>query len=103
MRMPPKRPTISDGIEKPGKLSEFPSYAGKKIKGFFSRLYYIFSLVWQSSPLILIAMVILCILDGVLPVFGAYISSYLLNEIADLITEKNMGIHFVGFVTGLYG
>lgn len=92
MRMPPKRPTLSDGIEKPGKLSELPSYICKKIKGFFSRLFYIFSLVWQSSPLILIAMVILCILDGVLPVFGAYISSYLLNEIADLITEKNLGI-----------
>ena len=92
MRMPPKRPTLSDGIEKPGKLSELPSYICKKVKGFFSRLFYIFSLVWQSSPLILIAMVILCILDGVLPVFGAYISSYLLNEIADLITEKNLGI-----------
>ena len=31
-------------------------------------------------------------LDGVLPVFGAYVSSYLLNEIADLITEQNLGL-----------
>jgi len=92
MHMPPKRPTLNDGIDKPKRLSEIPTYAIKKIKGFFSRLFYIFSLVWQSAPLILIAMVILCALDGVLPVFGAYISSYLLNEIADLITEKNLGL-----------
>ena len=92
MNMPPRRPTFNDGIEKPKKLSELPVYALKKTKGFFSRLFYIFTLVWQSAPLILIAMVLLCILDGVLPVFGAYVSSYLLNEIAGLITDRGMGI-----------
>ena len=90
--MPPRRPTFNDGIEKPKKLSELPAYLYKKAKGFFSRLFYIFSLVWQSAPLVLIAMMVLCALDGVLPVIGAYISSYLLNEIADLITDKNLGL-----------
>lgn len=90
--MPPKRPTFNDGIEKPKKLSEVPSYLIKKAKGFFSRLFYIFALVWQSAPMILIAMMLLCALDGVLPVFGAYVSSYLLNEIADLITARSLGL-----------
>ena len=90
--MPPKRPTFNDGIEKPKKLSELPSYLFKKTKGFFFRLFYIFALVWKSAPFILITMMLLCILDGVLPVFGAYVSSYLLNEISDLITEKSFGI-----------
>ena len=90
--MPPKRPTFNDGIEKPKKLSEVPSYLIKKAKGFFSRLFYIFALVWQSAPMILIAMMVLCALDGVLPVFGAYVSSYLLNEIADLITARSLGL-----------
>lgn len=90
--MPPKRPTFNDGIEKPKKLGEIPSYLIRKAKGFFSRLFYIFTLVWQSAPLVLITMMVLCALDGVLPVFGAYISSYLLNEIADLITDKNLGL-----------
>ena len=90
--MPPKRPTFNDGIEKPKKLSQIPSYLIKKTKGFFSRLFYIFALVWQAAPLVLIAMMALCLLDGVLPVFGAYISSYLLNEIADLISDKNLGL-----------
>ena len=90
--MPPKRPTFNDGIEKPKKLSDVPSYLFKKTKGFFFRLFYIFALVWKSAPFILITMMLLCILDGVLPVFGAYVSSYLLNEISDLITEKSFGI-----------
>ena len=90
--MPPRRPTLNDGIEKPEKLSQLPGYIAKKVKGFLSRLFYIFSLVWQSAPLVLIAMIVLCILDGVLPVFGAYVSSYLLNEIADLITENSLGL-----------
>ena len=92
MHMPPRRPTFNDGIVKPEKLSELPSYVYKKMKGFFSRLFYIFSLVWQSAPLVLVAMVVLCILDGTLPVFGAYVSRALLNEIADLIADHNLGL-----------
>ena len=91
MHMPPRRPTLNDGIQKPKRLSEIPGYMMKKAKGFFSRLFYIFSLVWQAAPLVLIAMIALCILDGVLPIFGAYVSSFLLNEIADLITAKGLG------------
>ena len=90
--MPPKRPTFNDGIEKPKKLSEYPAYMVKKARGFFSRLFYIFALVWQSAPMVLIAMMLLCLLDGVLPVIGAYISSYLLNEISDLITDRTLGL-----------
>ena len=90
--MPPKRPTFNDGIEKPKKLSDVPVFLVKKAKGFFSRLFYIFALVWQSAPLVLVTMMALCLLDGVLPVFGAYISSYLLNEIADLIVDRNLGL-----------
>ena len=85
------RQTFNDGIEKPKRLSEYPRYFIKKIRGFFSRLFYIFSLVWQSAPLVLIAMMALCLFDGVLPVIGAYITSHLLNEIADLITAKSLG------------
>ena len=93
--MPPPNPLrpmkLSDGIEKPRSLREIPGYIMKKIKGFTSRLFYIIKLVWQSAPLMLIAMTVLCLLDGVLPVVGAYISKDLLNEISFLITEKAGG------------
>ncbi len=78
---------MSDGIEKPGSLKEVPKYVCKKIGGFFSRLFYIFALVWKSAPFMFILMMLFCILNGVLPVAGAYISSELLNVIAELIAD----------------
>ena len=77
------RPT--DGLKKPKRLSEIPSYLLKLAKGFFGRLFYIFTLVWEAAPWLLIAMIALCVLDGVVPVVGAYISSDLLNAVQSLI------------------
>ena len=94
--MPPplsvRPPKLTDGIEKPKSIREIPGYILRKIKGFTGRLFYIVKLVWQSAPIMLIVMAALCLLDGILPVVGAYISKDLLNEIADLITKHNLGV-----------
>ena len=58
-----------------------------RIKGFVSRLFYIISIVWKASPAMLAAMCALCVFDGVLPVIGAYISSDLINQIAELLAN----------------
>lgn len=92
MNVPQNRKRPTDGLEKPKSFKEIPAYVKKKISGFFSRLFYIFMLVWRAAPLILISMIALCLLDGVLPVVGAYISSDLLNEISDLITNRGLGL-----------
>ena len=60
------------------------------ISGFFSRLFYIVSLVWESSPAVLVWMAVFCVLNGVLPVIGAYISKELLNGIAALIGGEHV-------------
>ena len=73
-------------------LRELPRRALVTAGGFFSRLFYIISLVWSAAPFLLIALVIFCLLDGVLPVLGAYVSRDLLNEIARLISEKSLGL-----------
>ncbi len=86
---PPKRP--DDGIPKPKSLKEWPRYLGLRISGFFSRLFYIVSLVWEAAPPLLFVMAALCIFDGVLPVVGAYISKELLNEIQKLIELARLG------------
>ena len=80
---PPRQQT--DGLEKPKSLREYPAYAYKRVCGFFKRLFYIVSLVYESAPLMLFVMAALCLLDGVLPVLGAYISKDLINGIAALI------------------
>ena len=63
----------------------------KRIKGFLSRLFYIVSLVWETAPAVLILMALFCLLDGLLPVAGAYISKTLLDGIAELIGESSTG------------
>ena len=56
------------------------------VKSFFSRLFYIISLVWETAPLLFIGMIFLCLLDGVMPVIGSYITKFLLDGIQSLIT-----------------
>ena len=87
--MPPNGPprAIKDDIPKPKNLKEIPSYLWKKAKLFFEHLFYVVGLMWESAPLLLILMVLLCLCDGVLPVFSAYVSRDLLNAIAELITQ----------------
>jgi ABC-type multidrug transport system fused ATPase/permease subunit len=82
--VPPK----FDGVgasKRPKRLRDFPKFLFSQIKGFLSRLFYIVSLVYESSPTVLFLMVFFCIFDGFLPVIGAYISKYLLDGIAALL------------------
>ncbi len=54
----------------------------KAIKGFFSRYFYIFKLVWETSPFILFIMSFTSIFNGLFPVFGAYVTAQLLGAVA---------------------
>ncbi len=55
------------------------------VRSFLSHLFYIISLVWESSPLVMILLTLFCLVDGLLPVAGAYISKNLLDGIAVLL------------------
>ena len=105
---PPKPP--EDGIPKPKKLSEVPRYLWRRATGFFSRLFYIISLVWEAAPAVLLLLMFLCVADGLLPIAGAYISRALLNEIAarigitgaDAVWETFRPIIFLFFLEFIY-
>ncbi len=84
--MPPFKP-LNDGIPKPRSLKEVPAYMFKRAHGFFARLFYIVKLVWDTSPVYLILLAFFCLAQGVLPVAGAYITSELINAIADLLAS----------------
>ena len=88
---PGQKKGYNDGIPRPHGLRELPRYLYLVLTGFFKRLFYIISLVWTAAPLLLCAMVLLCIIDGVLPVVGAYISKELLNSVASLIGTASLG------------
>ncbi len=80
---PPIRPN-NDKLKpkKPKKLSDVPSYLKELIFGFFSRLFYIFKLVWETKKWIFFAMMTVALFKGFLPVIGAFISAELLNTLA---------------------
>lgn len=75
--------------EKPRGLKALPKHMVKSIGGFLSRLFYIIKLVWETNPWILLLMTLFCLLDGFLPVLGAFISKELLNEIASLLGAES--------------
>ncbi len=76
---------------RPRGIKNLIPYMIKQVKSFLSRLFYIVSLVWETAPSILFLMALFCVLNGVLPVIGAYISKELLNGIAELIGADTSG------------
>jgi len=72
----------------PKSIKEVPRYIKNVLKGTFSRLIYIFKLVWETRPWILILMVFVAIFNGIMPIIGAYISANLINAIARAVTSK---------------
>ena len=67
----------------PKTLRDIPRYLKELFGGFFSRLFYIFRLVWDAKPWILFAMLFMSVFNGVRPVIDAKISSLLLTALGD--------------------
>lgn len=67
----------------PKSVRQIPQYLVQLLGGFFSRLYYIFRLVWDAKPWILFTMIFMSIFNGVRPVIDAKIASLLLTELGN--------------------
>ena len=83
-----------DRVKPPKNLFDVPRYLGELLGGFFSRLFYIFSIVWKSGPVFLILMCFIALFDGLMPVVGALLSREILNHLQDIITESALGATF---------
>ncbi len=77
---------------KPQSLREVPGYLKRLFSKFFYRLFYIFRLVWDTKPWILLFMVFMAIFNGVTPVISAYIGAELLNALASAFTAAVNGL-----------
>ena len=86
---PPIRPVQKPVEEKPKNIKEVPGYLKKVVKGFFFRYFYIFSLVWETSPMILILMSLSTIFTGLFPVIGAYITKGIIDAITVAFNVSN--------------
>ena len=68
-------------ITPPKNIADVPRYLSELLGGFFSRMGYIFMLVWKTGPWILFAMMFFAIFQGIMPVVGSKISEAVLNEL----------------------
>ncbi|MBO7309889.1 MAG: ABC transporter ATP-binding protein [Clostridia bacterium] len=72
----------------PNGIKDIPRFLKELIKGFFSRLFYTFKMVWDTGHWILFALLIITIFTGLLPIIGSLISKEILNELQNVISEK---------------
>ena len=77
--------------QKPKSIKEVPRYVKTLVTTFFSRLFYIFGLVWETAPWILFVMVFMAIFNGVMPVLGATITAKILNALVDAFNTLPVG------------
>ena len=78
-------------VAKPKGLRDVPRYLRELLGGFFYRLFYIFGLVWQTSPAILIVLLLIAIFNGFMPVISSLISKSIINELQTVIEKTAVG------------
>ena len=85
--MPPPMPPLNRprGPARPKHFREYPKWIAGLVKSFFSHLFYIVRLVWETQPWLLLLMSFFCLAGGVLPIVGAWITRDLFNVISDLL------------------
>ena len=94
--MPPGPPPgVNFRYEKvppPKSIADVPRYLKELCGGFFSRLAYIFRLVWKTGPWILFAMLAISLLQGITPVIGITLPFFSYGGTALCLQLVEMGI-----------
>ena len=70
-------------VPKPRNFAELPLYLKRLASGFFSRLFYIFKLVWDTKRSLLFIMLFMAAFNGIMPVVGSMIGAAIINRLAD--------------------
>lgn len=82
MHMPPPVPDpASPKEEKPKTFGGWVKFLAKRFSSTMFRLLYIFRLVWEAKPGILIALSLTSVFTGVLPVVGSWITKLLIDAL----------------------
>lgn len=76
---------------RPKSLREVPSYVKHVSAKTAQRLFYIFMLVWEAKPSLLIMMCFMTVFNGVMPVIQALVGGELLNGLAQALTMRADG------------
>lgn len=86
----PPPPEASEKLkpQKPKSIKELPEYLKKTVGGTLYRLVYIFRLVWEAQPLLLIFMIFMTVYNGVMPLAGTLITAHLLECVVKSFSEQ---------------
>lgn len=77
-------------VAPPKSISDVPRYLKELLGGFLYRLFYIFGLVWKTSPGILFLMVFVALFHGVMPVVGSLISRGIVNRFQSVVISTEI-------------
>ncbi len=90
---PPPNEEMNEKLKEPlpKSIREVPTYLKNTVGKTTHRLLYIFTLVWEAKPSLLIMMVFTTVFNGVMPVVQALIAGELLNGLADALISYSKG------------
>ena len=89
--MPPRGGQTNDHYNRakpPKGLKDVPRFLKDIVGGFFSRLFYICRLVWDTGHWILFALLAITVFTGIMPIIGSLISKEILNELQNIISQR---------------
>lgn len=88
--MPPPNQEMTEKLKepKPKSLKEVPGYIKRTAAATFSRLIYIFKLVWEAKPSLLFVNIFMTLYNGVMPLVGTLITANLLSKVVQSFTEE---------------
>lgn len=75
-------------VPKPKTLGEVPGYLRKMIGGTCYRLLYIFKLVWETQPWMMLVLLVMTVYNGIMPLVGTLISAHLLDQVVKSFTQE---------------
>ncbi|MGN1081350.1 MAG: hypothetical protein ACI4QV_04600, partial [Acutalibacteraceae bacterium] len=73
-------------VPKPKSIKEVPSYLYKVAGGTFSRLFYIFRLVWEAKRSLLFFLIFMTVFNGFMPLAGTLVTANLLEKVVQSFT-----------------
>ena len=91
MGPPPGEASEKNREPKPKNLREVPRFVFNVTVKFFSRLFYIFSLVWNTRPWILFALLFIAVVQGFLPVVKSLVAADIINELTVIFVGNYNG------------
>ena len=98
MPMHLRQMTEEKKVPPPKGIKDVPRYLRELLGGFFGRLFYIFKMVWETGHWILIAMILISLFTGIMPVVGSLLSKEILNELQLVISGQSPAVFWGSMV-----